>query len=226
MDGEKQDVISSVWCLQYRRARFGHSSPSFLLSALCPATFLDLWIDFSSLPRLSICKLELMCMKLSEILCREVPQKWKVLAISILVNILLDSEWSHIILCLGHHCLLLWKCVLSDITNSVSEDIWGGRKSFVWIDTCVGGKKTLPEGREFTFLSFILWNLLEWVNVSSPCSPHKSWYLLHDALFRNDCTCWVNFLQSYVSASGRIINTGAEDKCKVCAWPYGWTWAA
>lgn len=31
-------------------------------------------------------------MKLSEILCREVPQKWKVLAISILVNILLDSE--------------------------------------------------------------------------------------------------------------------------------------
>lgn len=31
-------------------------------------------------------------MKLSEILCREVPQKWKVLAIGILVNILLDSE--------------------------------------------------------------------------------------------------------------------------------------
>lgn len=42
--------------------------------------------------RFSISKLGMMCVKLPEILCREVPQKWKVLAISILVNILLDSE--------------------------------------------------------------------------------------------------------------------------------------
>lgn len=166
-----------------------------------------------------------MCVKLPEILCREVPQKWKVLAISILVNILLDSEWSHIILCLGHHCLLLWKCVLSDITNSVSEDIWGGGKSFVWRD--LGRwQETLPERREFTYLSFVLWNLLEWVITSSLCSPPESQYLLLNAVFQNDCTCWVNFLQSYVNASGRIINTRAEDKCKVCAWPCGWTWAA
>lgn len=162
MDGEEQDLISSVWCLQYRRPGLGHFSPSFLLSTLCPATFLDLWKDFSSsLLRLSICKSGLMCMKLSEILCREVPQKWKVLAISILVNILLDSEWSHIILCLGHHCLLLWKCVLSDITNSVSEDIWGGGKSFVWIDTCVGGRKLCQKEENSPFcLSFpeICWS--------------------------------------------------------------------
>lgn len=167
-----------------------------------------------------------MCIKLPEILCREVPQKWKVLAISILVNILLDSEWSHIILCLGHHCLLLWKCVLSDITNSVSKDIWGGGKSFVWRDTCVGDRK-LFQKEEYSLICLSLsenfWN--ESIR-ALPTHPPESRYLLLHALFQNDCTCWVNFLQSYVNASGRIINTRAEDKCKLCAWPYGWTWAA
>lgn len=135
-DGWEQNLISSLCCLQSRLLL----PPSWVSE---PSLFS--WSQnrsITSLPlHFSICKLGLMCVKLPEILCREVPQKWKVLAISILVNILLDWEWSHIILCLGHHCLLLWKCVLSDITNSVSEDIWGGGKSFVWRDTCASSRK-------------------------------------------------------------------------------------